>query len=264
MNDIATDPSVERHRCTTLAELERRVQALEAKVAAIPDARANRRTHHRTREGEHAAAAAADRSIASRRAFRDIAIPIPSVQTVVDHREDDVGRLRDAERIAHALLDAVRSPLSHGLAHALHHDRAVDHDPDVALVVRRCATTTIRQPICGTRSSTCCSCLILFLVLSFETRRYKEWRSKVDPWQASACRRRSKRVTVATGEQHDSPRRQHRSRRHAAAGAPRAGAGPGARRGAGAPGRRRRHHRFTCAKIAGTSTIATCACCARS
>src|SRR6516225_8233369 len=82
MGDFANPPEADPagSLAGALAELERRVQVLEAKVAALPDARqieerdpAVSKTNSPT---------AVDPTLAP--SFKDIALPIPSVQTVLD------------------------------------------------------------------------------------------------------------------------------------------------------------------------------------
>jgi hypothetical protein len=85
MNDIATDPSVNGSAALvqTLADLERRVQALETKVAALPDAQQmEERVAEQVKAGLPPPPPPIDPSQAP--GFRDIQFPMPSMQTVVD------------------------------------------------------------------------------------------------------------------------------------------------------------------------------------
>jgi hypothetical protein len=151
MSDIAVESATE----TRLTELERRVVSLESKVAALPSA------------------PPPDPTLAP--SFKDLQIPMPSVQNVVAAAKttwtlfEMLGELNAlfwtlfdrryhmawiTRLITIALLVLIFT--SHWWAPFAGYDNVVSNliDKSVDLVLG----------------------LILFLVLSFETRRYKDWR----------------------------------------------------------------------------------------
>jgi hypothetical protein len=75
MNDIVADPSTE----SKLAELERRLNALESKVAALPDQQ--QIEEHVTERVKASLPPPVDP--AQSPGFKDIALPIPNVNTIV-------------------------------------------------------------------------------------------------------------------------------------------------------------------------------------
>ena len=167
MNDIAVESAVD----AKLAELDRRVGALETKVAALPDAQ--KIEEHVTERLKSKQAPPVDPTQAP--SFKDIEIPIPSVQSVVKTAKatwlmfEIFGELRMLfwtlfDRRYHmawftrvvtiVLLVAILT--SHWWAPFAVYDNFFSNLWDKLIDL-----------FLG---------LILFVVLSFETRRYKEWR----------------------------------------------------------------------------------------
>ena len=170
MNDIATESSASALN-GALADLERRVQVLEVKVAALPDAQ--KIEDHVTERVKASLPPPVDPSQPP--SFRDIEIPIPSVQNVVatakttwllfelfnelkavfwtlfDRRYHMawITRIVSIVLLALILLSPWWVPFAGG-------DNIVSR---------------IWDKVAGLLMG-----LILFTVLSFETRRYKEWR----------------------------------------------------------------------------------------
>jgi hypothetical protein len=173
MNDSLNEPPADATAVThVLAELERRVQTLEAKMAALPDAwQIEERITERVKAN---LPPPVDPTQAP--SFRDIELPIPNVQAVVATAKTTWAlfeMLSELKMLFWTLLDrryhmawitrAITIALlimiltSHWWAPLATFDNALSHlwDKVIDLVLG----------------------LILFMVLSFETRRYKEWRS---------------------------------------------------------------------------------------
>jgi hypothetical protein len=165
MNDIAIDAK--------MAELDRRVQTLETKVASLPDSRQiEDRIVERVRSS---IPPPIDPSQAP--SFKDISMPMPNVQSIVATAKTTwmlFEMAAELKTLFWTLLDrryhmawitrfitialVVSIMTSHWWAPFAVYDNFISHlwDKVIDLVLG----------------------LILFLVLSFETRRYKEWRSK--------------------------------------------------------------------------------------
>jgi hypothetical protein len=168
MNDIGIDSPTEMK----LAELDRRVQTLETKVAALPDAKD---IESRIKASIPPSPPPIDPSQAP--SFRDISLPMPNVQTLVATAKttwtlfEMIGELQTLfwtlfDRRYHmawitrfiTITLLVLILTSHWWAPFAVYDNFVSHLWDKLIDLALC--------------------LILFMVLSFETRRYKEWRSK--------------------------------------------------------------------------------------
>jgi hypothetical protein len=182
MNEMATDLSVDANTSTAtaveraLAELERRVQTLETRVAALPDAtKLEEHVTERVKASLPPPPPAYDPTKLP--SFKDIALPIPSVQTLVDTAKttwtllEMIGELKMlfwmlVDRRYHmawltrvitiVLLGAIL--LSHWWVPLASYDNPVSRIWDKAVDL-----------LIG---------VLLFMILNFETRRYKEWRSK--------------------------------------------------------------------------------------
>jgi hypothetical protein len=173
MNDSVNEPPADGAAVShVLAELERRVQTLEAKVAALPDPW---QFEERITQRVKANLPPVDPTQAP--SFKDIELPIPNVQAVVATAKTTwalFGMLSELKMLLWTLLDRryhvawitrvitigllIMILTSHWWAPLATFDNAISHlwDKVIDLVLG----------------------LILFMVLSFETRRYKEWRSK--------------------------------------------------------------------------------------
>ena len=164
MNDIGIDSHTE----AKLAELDRRVQTLEIKVSALPDA-------SQIESRIKASIPPVDPSQAP--SFRDISVSVPNVQTIVATAKatwtlfEVVGELTTLfwtlfDRRYHmawvtrfiTITLLVLILTSHWWAPFAVYDNFISHLWDKLIDLGLC--------------------LILFMVLSFEMRRYKEWRSK--------------------------------------------------------------------------------------
>ena len=175
MNDIATDPSVNGSTAMlqTLAELERRVQALETRVAALPDAQQmEERVAEKVIAGLPPPPPPIDPAPAP--SFRDIEIPMPSVQTVV--------KTAKATWLVFEMLAELRM-LFWTLFDRRYHVAWITRFITISLLVL-ILTSQWWVPLAKVdyigglldKIADLLLCLILFTVLSFETRRYKEWR----------------------------------------------------------------------------------------
>ena len=181
MNDIASEPSA-NGMVQTLAELERRVLALEAKVAAIPD---TKQIEERITENVKASLPPPPPPVDPTMppGFKDIEIPIPSVQTVVDTAKVTWGFFE--------MLSELRM-LFWTLFDRRYHMAWITRFVTIFLVVMIMTSHWWRRlRVTGNFISHLWDKVIdlvlgldLFMVLSFETRRYKEWRNTRD------CRRR--------------------------------------------------------------------------
>jgi hypothetical protein len=166
---IDTDSSAD----SKLADLERRVHALEAKVAAIPDS-----TQFEERVAERVKANLPPPVDASQApSFKDIELPIPNVQSMVAAAQTTwtlFEMFGELKMLFWTLLDrryhmawitrviSILLLLTILLSHFLLPFARLD---------------TVVSPIWDKLVDLFVG-LILFMVLSFETRRYKEWRSK--------------------------------------------------------------------------------------
>jgi hypothetical protein len=156
-----------------LAEMERRLQALEAKVASLPDPR---QIEERITERVKAnLPPPVDPTLAP--SFKDIELPIPNVQTVVA-----------TAKTTWALYELVNElkMLFWTLLDRRYHMAWITRVVTIALLIMILTShlwaplATFDNPISHLWDKVIDLCLglILFMFLSFETRRYKEWRSK--------------------------------------------------------------------------------------
>ncbi len=160
MSDIVTDPKLD--------DLERRVQTLETKVAALRDAR---EIDERIKANQPPVDSAGPPS------FKDIELPIANVQTVVATARTTwalVEMLAEIKTLLWMFVDRryhmgwLTRLVAIGLMIAI----LVSHwwvpfggyDNVASRLIDKCADLVLG--------------LVLFMFLSFETRRYKEWRSK--------------------------------------------------------------------------------------
>ena len=175
MNDIAPDPSVNGAALLqNLAELERRVLALEAKVAAIPDPQ---QLEERVTQNVKAGLPPPPPPVDPTRppSFRDIEIPMPSVQTVVS-----------TAKATWMLFEMVRElkMLFWMLFDRRYHMAWITRIVCIVLLllilfspwwVPLAGADNIASRIWDKVADVFLG-LVLFTILSFETRRYKEWR----------------------------------------------------------------------------------------
>jgi len=174
MNDTLPEPS-SNGMTQTLAELERRVVALEAKVAVIPD---SKQLEERVTEKVKASLPPPVAQIDPTRApgFKDIEIPIPSVQTVVATAKTTwmiFEMFAELRMLFWTLFDR------------RYHMAWITRFTTIALLIL-IITSQWWVPLAKVdyigglldKIADLVLGLILFMVLSFETRRYKEWRSK--------------------------------------------------------------------------------------
>jgi hypothetical protein len=174
MNDSVNEPPAEANSVNgVLAALERRVQALEAKVAALPDPR---QTEERITERVKAnLPPPVDPTFAP--SFKDIALPIPSVQTVVAGAKTTwalVAMFNELKMLFWTLLDRRyhMAWITRVIAIVLLPTILLSH-----FLLPFARLDTVVSPIWDKLVDLFVG-LILFMVLSFETRRYKEWRGK--------------------------------------------------------------------------------------
>jgi hypothetical protein len=176
MNDTLPEPSA-NGMTQTLAELERRVLALEEKVAALPD---TKQIEERVTLNVKASLPPPPPPIDPMMppSFKDIEIPMPSVQTVVETAKVTWGFLE--------MLNELRM-LFWTLFDRRYHMAWLTRFVAIALVAM-VMTSDYWFPLATydnlpsrlwDKVVNLLFCLILFLVLSFETRRYKAWRGKV-------------------------------------------------------------------------------------
>ena len=173
MNDISTEPSVNgAAMAQTLAELERRVVALETKVAAIPDPQQlEERVTQNVKAGLPPPVDPAQSP-----GFRDIEIPMPSVQTVVQTAK--------ATWMLFEMFAELRM-LFWTLFDRRYHMAWMTRFITIALVIL-ILTSQWWVPLAKVdyigglldKVADILLGLLLFMVLSFETRRYKEWRQQ--------------------------------------------------------------------------------------
>jgi hypothetical protein len=170
VTEIAPEPSSNGH---VLADLERRVLILEAKVATLPDSQQieERVTEH-VKASLPPPAPPVDPSQSP--GFRDIQIPIPSVQNVVS-----------AAKTGWALFEMLSEvkALFWTLFDRRYHMAWVTRFITIGLVILILisewwvpfAKVEYIGPVVN-KVADLLLCLIMFTVLSLETRRYKEWR----------------------------------------------------------------------------------------
>jgi hypothetical protein len=165
MNDIGIDSPTE----VKLAELDRRVQTLETKVSALPDAR----------EIESRIKASIPPPIDPSQAptFKDISMSVPNVHTIVATAKATwtlVEILGELKTLFWTLFDR------------RYHIAWVTRFITITLLVLM-MTSDWWAPFATYNNFVSrlwdklidlVICLVMFMVLSFETRRYKEWRSK--------------------------------------------------------------------------------------
>jgi hypothetical protein len=171
MNDKITqidpEPSSNGH---VLADLERRVQVLEAKVALLPD---SQQIEERVTERVKASMPAPVNP-SQAPGFRDIEIPIPSVQNVL--------KTAKATWLILEMLAELRM-LFWTLFDRRYHVAWITRFITIGLVILilisewwvPLAKVEYIGPVLN-KLADLLLCLIMFTVLSFETRRYKEWR----------------------------------------------------------------------------------------
>lgn len=164
MNDIGIDSSID----AKLADLDQRVRTLETRVAALPDAK-DIDTRIRA-QVEAKAAPPVDSSQAP--SLKDISLPIPNVQTLVITAKTTWTLF---EMLAELRL------LFWTLFDRRYHVAWITRVVTIAILVM-ILTSAWWAPLASLypvdKLIDLVLCLILFLVLSFETRRYKDWRSR--------------------------------------------------------------------------------------
>jgi hypothetical protein len=171
VTQIAPDPSSNGH---VLADLERRVLILEAKFATLPDSQQiEERVTERVMAGMPPPPPPIDPSQAP--SFRDIEIPIPSVQNVVA-----------AARTGWAIWEIFGEikALFWTLFDRRYHMAWITRFVTLGLLIM-IMTSDYWFPLATYENIFSHTwdkvvnvflCLIMFTVLSLETRRYKEWR----------------------------------------------------------------------------------------
>lgn len=176
MNEGLTVPSMDvevNSTSQTLAELERRINVLEAKVAAIPDQK-----HLETHITERIKATLPPQSPPSNPtqapSMKDISVPIPSLDNIVE-----------AAKTTWTLLEmaAEFKALFWTLFDRRYHMAWGTRFLTIALLVMimtshwwvPLASINFIGPVLD-KVADLMLCLLLFMVLIFETRRYKEWR----------------------------------------------------------------------------------------
>jgi hypothetical protein len=168
MNDIGIESPIE----AKLAELDRRVQTLETKVAALPDAS---QIESRIKASIPPAPPPVDPSQAP--SFKDISLSVPNVQTIVATAK--------ATWMLFEIINELKT-LFWTLFDRRYHMAWVTRVITITLLVlimtsdwwALFAGSTTYPSRLWDKLIDLGLCLVLFMVLSFETRRYKEWRSK--------------------------------------------------------------------------------------
>ncbi len=169
ITQIALDASSNGH---VLADLERRVQMLEAKVALLPD---SRQIEERVTERVKASMpppAPVDPTKAP--GFRDIEIPIPSVQNVVA-----AARTGWAMWEMFAEMKAIFWTLFDRRYHMAWITRIITIGLVILILTSEWWVPLAKIEYIGPvldKIADLLLCLIMFTVLNFETRRYKQWR----------------------------------------------------------------------------------------
>jgi hypothetical protein len=168
MSELATDSSAD----PKLADLERRIEALETKVAAIPDSR--QIEEHVTERVKASLPPPVDAAQAP--SFKDIELPIPSVQNVVA-----------AAKTTWAIFEILNElrVLFWTLFDRRYHMAWITRFVTIGLLILivtsqwwvPLAKVEFVGPLLDKVADLVLG-LILFMVLNFETRRYKEWRSQ--------------------------------------------------------------------------------------
>jgi hypothetical protein len=172
MNETLTEPPQADATSQTLAELERRVLALEAKVAAIPDPK-----HIETHITERIKAtmpAPAPVNPAQPPSFADISVPVPSMNTIVETAKTTWTLL---EMVAE--FKALFWTLFDRRYHMAWMTRAITITLLVMIVTSQWWVPLSQINVIGPlldKIACLLLGLVLFMVLIFETRRYKEWR----------------------------------------------------------------------------------------
>lgn len=178
MSDLSTEPSSDGSASAdamlhALAELERRVHALESKVAAIPD---SRQIEKHVTERDKASLPPPPVEPSQAPSFRDIEIPIPSAQSLVNTAK--------ATWMLFEMLGELRM-LFWTLFDRRYHMAWLTRFVTIAILFLiltsqwwvPLAKVDYVGPVLDKVADLLLG-LILFTVLSFETRRYKEWRSQ--------------------------------------------------------------------------------------
>jgi hypothetical protein len=170
ITQIDTDPSSNGH---VLADLERRVQILESRIALLPD---SRQIEERVTERVKASMPPPAPPVNPAKApgFKDIEMPIPSVQTVVNTAK--------ATWLIFEMLAELRM-LFWTLFDRRYHVAWITRFITIGLVIL-ILTSQWWVPLAKVdyiggvldKIADLLLGLIMFTVLSFETRRYKEWR----------------------------------------------------------------------------------------
>jgi hypothetical protein len=177
MNDIVTESPPESSAVNhALADLERRVQSLETKVAALPDVKhVEDRITAQVKASIPPPVPPIDPTIPP--GFKDIEMPIPSMQSVVNTAKTTwmfFEMLAELKLLFWTLFDR------------RYHIAWITRLITIVLLIM-ILTSDYWFPLATydnfisqrwDKIVNLLFCLILFLVLNFETRRYKEWRSK--------------------------------------------------------------------------------------
>ena len=176
MNDLVAESPPDANAVShALADLDRRVQSLETKVAALPDEKQiEDRVTEKVKAGLPPPPPPVDPTAAP--SFRDFEIPIPNMQTVVATAKTTwmfFEMLGELKMLFWTLFDR--------RYHMAWITRFVTIVLLILIVTAEWWVPFARIDYLGwvvTKIAEFVLGLILFLVLSFETRRYKEWRSK--------------------------------------------------------------------------------------
>lgn len=176
MNETSPDSSLNgaANLAQTLAELERRVLALESKVATIPD---SKQLEDRVTQNIKAGLPPSPPPVDPTKppSFRDIEIPMPSVQTVVETARATwsvVEMLNELRMLFWTLFDRRyhMAWITRFFALAIF-VMVMTSDYWFPLATYDNLASRLWDKVVNV-----VFCLVLFLVLSFETRRYRAWR----------------------------------------------------------------------------------------
>jgi hypothetical protein len=168
MNDILIDSPID----AKLAELDRRVQTLETKVSALPDAK---EIESRIKASIPPAPPPVDPTQAP--SFRDISVSVPNVQTIVATAK--------ATWTLFEIIGELKT-LFWTLFDRRYHMAWVTRFITITLLLLM-MTSDWWAPFATYNNFVSrlwdkvidlVICLFIFLILSFEMRRYKEWRNK--------------------------------------------------------------------------------------
>jgi hypothetical protein len=176
MNEALTVPSMDAEVNPTsqlVAELERRVVALEAKVAAIPDQK-HLEMHITERIKATIPLPAAPSNPTQPPSMKDISVPIPSLDAIVETAKTTWTLL---EMVAE--FKALFWTLFDRRYHMAWLTRFITITLLVMIMTSQWWVPLAKVDVIGPvldKIADLLLCLVLFMVLSFETRRYKEWR----------------------------------------------------------------------------------------